>query len=132
MAGNRKGAAVSAALSFQRLAETNLARATRWHKHGGIFEWSITDWSNAAAGELGEVCNAIKKLRRIEDGIANLSDPGRELTERDAAIEKIGEELADTVIYLDLLAQRLGLDLSRVLTAKFNATSERYGFPERL
>lgn len=118
-------------LTFADLAAANLARCVRWHP-GGIEVWSPTDWATALTGELGEACNAIKKLRRVEDGVANKSDPGRLLADRESAIAAIGDELADTLIYLDLLAQRLGIDLAAVTIAKFNATSEKYGFPERL
>lgn len=118
-------------LSFAQLREVNATRCQRWHK-GGIEEWSVTDWAMAVAGEMGEACNAIKKLRRIECEAQNINDPGRQLTKRDDAIAVIGEELADTLIYLDLLAFRLGIDLADVTVRKFNATSVRYGFPERL
>ncbi len=119
-------------LTFNELREKNRSRANRWHP-AGIGEWSVADWALAMAGEAGEVCNAIKKLKRIEDGIANLSaDPHRQLSTRQDAVRKIGEELADVAIYLDLLAQRLGLDLQAEVVAKFNAVSERYEYPERL
>ena len=118
-------------LTFLQLAEKSYTRCQRWHKNG-LEDWSMTDWSNAVTGELGEACNAIKKLRRIEDGLANISEPGRSLTDRDAAIREIGKELADTMIYLDLLAQRLGINLGDEVRSKFNATSEKYDFPERL
>ncbi len=96
-------------------------------------KWSVADWSNALAGEVGEICNAVKKLRRVEDGIANLNvESGRQLDTREAAVAKVAEELADTFIYLDLLAQHLGIDLPDAIVQKFNIVSERYGFPERL
>lgn len=118
-------------LSFAELATANLSRCSHWHKNG-IGDWSVTDWSNAVTGELGETCNAIKKMRRIEDQIANLNEPGRELQTLAEARAKIGGELADTLIYLDLLAQRLGFDLGAEVKRKFNETSIRYNFPERL
>jgi len=118
-------------LTFEELAAKNLQRVGRWH-NGDLHAWSVSDWGCAMAGEAGEACNAIKKLRRVEDNIANLSEPGPLLATRDAAIAAIGAELADTAIYLDLLAQRLGLDLADEIVKKFNLTSERYGFPERL
>jgi len=118
-------------LTLRELRRANESRCRRWHK-GGIEEWSATDWSNAVTGELGEACNAIKKLRRIECGAENINEPGRHLTERDQAIAAIGEELADTLIYLDLLAARLGIDLNAEVARKFNITSQKYGFPERL
>jgi NTP pyrophosphatase (non-canonical NTP hydrolase) len=119
-------------LTFEQLASANLARVCRWHK-GGLDEWSPSDWAVALTGEIGEACNAIKKLKRVEDGIANLSaEPERQLSTRRDAIEKIADELADTAIYLDLLAQRLGIDLEASIREKFNSVSLRYGFPERL
>lgn len=118
-------------LSLKTIARANLARCLRWHP-AGIASWSVTDWSNAVLGELGEAANAIKKLRRVEEGMANISVPERQISDRETALRAIGEELADTFIYLDLLAQRLGLDLETEIINKFNATSEKYGFPERL
>jgi NTP pyrophosphatase (non-canonical NTP hydrolase) len=118
-------------LTFARFRQINGERCKRWHD-GGVDGWSLTDWSNAAAGEMGECCNAVKKLRRVEDEIANLNEPGRSLTDREAAVRAIGAEIADTITYLDLLAQKLGIRIEHELAAKFNAVSEKYGFPERL
>lgn len=118
-------------LTFATLAAANLRRAVKWHK-GGLDEWSVADWATAMAGEAGEVCNAVKKLRRIEDEIANISEPNRQISTRAEAHKKIGEEIADTLIYLDLLAQRVGVDLAAAVIAKYNAVSEKYGFPDRL
>lgn len=73
--------------------------------------WSPTDWATAVAGETGEMCNLVKKMRRGED----------------IPIENVGKELADIVIYVDLLASRLGLDLSRCIVDKFNEVSVRVG-----
>ncbi len=44
----------------------------------------------------------------------------------------IAEEVADTVIYADLLAARLGIALEEAVIAKFNEVSIRNGFPQRL
>jgi len=118
-------------LTFAEVTAVNVARCDRWHKNG-LTDWNVADWAVAMAGEAGEVCNAVKKLRRLEDEIANISDPDRQLSTRQEAIAKIGEEIADTFLYLNLLAVRLGIDLPAEVVRKFNATSERYGFPERL
>jgi NTP pyrophosphatase (non-canonical NTP hydrolase) len=118
-------------LTFAEVTAANLERCDRWHA-GGIADWSVADWAVAMAGEAGEVCNAVKKLRRVEDEIANISEPDRQLSTRAEAVAKIGEEIADTFLYLNLLACRLGIDLPSEVVAKFNRTSERYGFPERL
>jgi NTP pyrophosphatase (non-canonical NTP hydrolase) len=114
-------------LTFREVSMANLVRACEWHK-GGLDEWSPADWSNALAGECGEVCNAVKKLRRVEDGISQASDPRT----REEAIRDIAEECADTFLYLDLLCQRLGINLDEAVVAKFNRVSEREGFPQRI
>lgn len=72
-------------------------------------EWSLADWSNALAGETGELCNIIKKIRRGDD----------------IDVKEAGKELADIVIYADLIASQLGLDLSECIVQKFNEVSER-------
>ncbi|HUU24801.1 MAG TPA: MazG-like family protein [Methyloceanibacter sp.] len=125
------GTRASADLTFRQVTEANVVRCDRWHD-GGLNDWSVSRWALAMAGEAGEVCNAVKKLNRIEDGISSISDPDRQLSTRQESVAKIGEELADTFLYLNLLAARLGIDLQDEVIAKFNATSERYGFPERL
>jgi NTP pyrophosphatase (non-canonical NTP hydrolase) len=119
------------ALTFRDVTAVNLARCNRWHP-GGIEDWTPERWAVAMAGEAGEVCNALKKLFRIEDEIANISDPDRQLSTRSEAVAKIGEEIADTFLYLNLLACRLAIDLPTEIRAKFNSTSEKYGFPERI
>lgn len=124
-------AIVREGLTFSALGEANLLRAQKWHR-GGLEEWSIADWATAMAGEAGEICNAVKKLRRIEDEIANISEPERQLSTRQEALEKIGEEIADTLIYLDLLAQRCGVNLSEAVIEKYNSVSVKYGFPDRI
>lgn len=92
-------------------------------------EWSVADWSNAAAGEMGEVCNEVKKLKRIETG---MQQHGNVPVSREAAIARVGKEIGDTTIYLNLLAARCGLTLQECIRVAFNGVSEREGFPERL
>ncbi len=114
-------------LNFRQLRETNESRVKRWHK-GGIKEWSISEWAVAMMGEAGEICDAIKKLNRIETGAQNLSD----IDTKEKALDAIGEELADTILYADLLAQACNINLEFAIMRKFNSVSEKYGFPERL
>lgn len=118
-------------LTFLTLHEVNVQRCNRWHE-GGVDDWSPSDWGVAMAGEAGEVCNAIKKLNRIRDSIKSINAPGREIQSTAEAIDKIGEELADTVLYCDLLASRLRINLEKEIKRKFNKVSEEYNFPERL
>lgn len=96
-------------LSFNELSFVNSKRCeASFHP---IDQWSPTDWACALAGETGEACNLIKKLHRGED----------------INIEEIGKELADVVIYADLLATRLGLNLGDCVKEKFNEVSDRVG-----
>lgn len=86
--------------------------------------WTLSDWLTAAAGELGEAANAIKKLNRVRDGI-----PGNTETPDQLRLA-LADELADTAIYLDLLAQAAGFDLEEIREARFQATSRKIGYKE--
>lgn len=95
------------------------------HEEGfnhALSAWSLSDWVTAVTGELGEAANVVKKLKRIRDGI-----PGNTETE-DELRRNLADELADTVIYLDLLAQAAGFDLDTIRDAKFEKTSEKIGY----
>ena len=113
-------------LSFEELRRVNVMRCTRWHGPDSQ-KWTLADWSNAMCGEAGETANVIKKIRRQETGAVNAGDPPMEKLRAMAA-----EEIADVVIYCDLLAQELGADLAEAVRAKFNKVSAKYDFPERL
>lgn len=88
-----------------------------------IESWSLSDWMTATAGELGEAANVIKKLNRVRDGVTNVGDPSEPQLRSDLA-----DELADTFIYLDLLAQAAGVDLAAAVRAKFDRTSAKIGY----
>ena len=106
---------------LEHLREMNTSRCNRWHPEG-INSWSVMQWACATVGEAGEVCNKAKKIQRERDG----------LTGSRATIEDLGEEIADTIIYLDLLAASEGIDIYDAIKRKFNQVSEEQGFPERL
>lgn len=112
--------------TFQYFSQTNKDRALMWHKNG-LEEWSYNDWAVAAAGEFGELCNVLKKLKRVDDGIASANND-----ERAVLMQKAADELADTITYLDLLCSRMGFDMYEILASKFNRISEREGLPQRL
>ncbi len=116
-------------LTFEAVSQVNLERAREWHK-GGLEEWSVSDWGVAMAGEAGEVCDAIKKLRRIECALE--SGNAKQPKTREQAVAAIAQEIGDTFIYLDLLAQRLGLNIEDCISDTFNRISEREGFSYRL
>lgn len=112
--------------TFQYVSRINRDRAMRWHK-AGLESWSPQDWACAMAGEAGELCNVIKKMRRVEGEIVSANNP-----EADELIAMARQEIGDTFAYLDLLCQRLGLDMYDCISHTFNRISEREGFPERL
>jgi NTP pyrophosphatase (non-canonical NTP hydrolase) len=116
-------------LAFADVTAANRSRAERWHPGfpADGADWTIADWSNAVCGEAGELANVIKKLRRHECGLRGEGDPTADDLRAMAA-----EEIADVILYADLLATKLGVDLPAAIVAKFDKVSERQGFPERL
>lgn len=106
-------------LGLDELRKANDSRAAKWNK-GTPAPLSFAMME--LAGEAGEACNAAKKLARHEMGWVG-GDPD---------VSKLAEELADVVICADLAASRAGIDLAKAVAAKFNKTSEKHGFPERL
>lgn len=110
-------------LTFDKLQVQNKKRCEKhFHK---IDDWTPTDWACAMGGECGEALNLIKKLRRItgntnKDTLSLLKNPNSYML-----IDEIGKELADIVIYADLLATRLGLKLDECVQHKFNITSNK-------
>jgi NTP pyrophosphatase (non-canonical NTP hydrolase) len=120
---------VSGPLTFDQVGAINVERCRRWHRDfpNGEDAWTGADWSNAMMGEAGEAANVVKKLRRKETGTPGAVDP-----ECDDLVRMLGDELADTFLYLQLLAAFYGVDLPTAIVRKFNAISEREGLPERL
>lgn len=114
------------AVTFRSLRIVNVSRKIRWH--GEADEWTGSDWSNAMAGECGEACNIVKKLRRHETHIGTAYNT----PDVEALIPALAEEIADVVIYADLLAHKYNIDLDGAVRDKFNRVSEAQDFPERL
>ena len=101
------------------LRAANIARQKAWDTNDAI---TLSYRGNELAGEVGEACNVIKKLERERLGIRGSRD----------TVEHLAEELADVVICADLIAMSEGIDLNAAVAAKFNATSEKVGLPQRL
>jgi len=93
----------------------------------GLYSWSLSDWFTATMGELGEAANIAKKLNRVRDGI-----PGNGDLTAEALTQQLAEEIADTYIYLDLLAQSADINLEQAVIDKFNKTSEKIGYDSTL
>lgn len=101
--------------TFAQLRAANVLRQKEWDT--GSEKVSLAFRGNELAGEVGELCNVLKKLERERIGIV-----GSRATPAQAA-----EELADVVICADLIALDLGVDLGAATRDKFNATSAKYG-----
>jgi NTP pyrophosphatase (non-canonical NTP hydrolase) len=109
-------------LTFKALRIANLHRLSQFkNRHGQLVhskpdgsDWSPAQWLQAVIGELGEYANERKKFERGD------------LTAEEFQI-KAGKELADVLIYLDILAAQLGLDLGFEVAKKFNEVSDRVG-----
>lgn len=114
-------------LTFAELRAINGDRCRRWH-YGGE-PWISVDWSNAVAGEAGELCNKVKKLRRLETAV---DQHGVDESSSSALLEQIAEEIADVVLYCDLTADFFGLSLEEIVKAKFNKVSDKRGYPHKL
>lgn len=105
--------------TYETLRAANEARQAEWDAGNQI---SAAYRGNELAGEVGEVCNVIKKLERERMGIRGSRD----------TVDHLAEELADVVICVDLLAMHYGIDLKAAVARKFNATSEKVGLRTRL
>lgn len=108
-------------LTFATLREANHIRLPLFKNSKGELahnttgsDWSLLEWAGALCGEAGELANLLKKVRRGDITL-------------DEARPAIGKELADNVIYLDLIAQQAGIDLGAATVAKFNEVSVRVG-----
>lgn len=114
-------------LTFDTLRQANVSRLPLFknsrgepaHSQPDGSDWSLSGWSNAVLGELGEAANLIKKIER---GDFTLEEKREEL----------GKELADVQTYLDILAFRANVDLGRATQNKWNEISQRVGCPLRL
>lgn len=97
--------------TYHTLRDANAARQDEWDPKGDA---KNLDWRmNELAGEVGEVCNILKKLRRERCGI-----PGSRATRDDLA-----DELADVLICLDLTLMSGGYDPAKALQTGVLITS---------
>lgn len=96
-------------LTLDELVQANKNRNEEVYQT--INNWSATDWGCALAGEVGELCNFLKKRLR-----------GQPIPEK-----AIADEMADVLIYLCLLAANMDINLEQAVVNKFNEVSSRKG-----
>jgi len=109
-------------LTFDTLRKANVARLPQFKNKRGLpahsqpdgSDWSLSGWSNAVLGELGEAANLIKKIERGDFTLEEMR-------------EELGKELADVQTYLDILAFRSGVDLGRATESKWNEVQQKGG-----
>ena len=101
-------------LTFKHFHEVNVARSKADVKHSNY--WTSMEWGCALSGEVGELCNLLKKQKR-GDFI-----PKKELA----------HEISDILTYLSLLADNLNVDMEKAIIEKFNIVSKRWGSKFRL
>jgi NTP pyrophosphatase (non-canonical NTP hydrolase) len=97
--------------AFQR---ANVARCNAVFRP--LFDSPPSFYAMALAGEVGELCN---KLKKQADGA-------------DVPIAEIESEFGDVLPYLVLLAERCAVDLEAVTVRKFNEVSAKKGYAIRL
>lgn len=111
-------------LTFSTLRYANLkrlplfkdAKGRKCHSKDDGSDWSPAQWLQAVVGELGEYANLRKKVERGD------------MTMEEAR-PLLADELADVVIYLDILAAQLKVNLGEAVMSKWNQTSEKVGVP---
>ena len=109
-------------LSFGLLRHVNRLRLPKFRNSRGELahsksdgsDWTPAQWLQAVIGELGEYANFRKKFERGD------------ITQKEFHVQA-RKELADVVIYLDLLALQLNIDLGNAVKDKFNEVSDRIG-----
>ena len=114
-------------LTFRALRGANVARLPQFRNANGAAahlkedgsDWTPAQWLQAVVGELGEYANKRKKYERGDISYEEFWT-------------EAWKELADVVIYLDLLALQLNIDLGVAVMDKFNEVSERVGSSVRL
>jgi len=108
-------------LTFKQLRRNNVERCEQvFHK---LNYWSLSDWTTALCGKLGEAANIIKKIRRLDSADKDKDSPKH----REELFNKLKLELANVQIYLDLLAAAAGIDLGKATIEKFNKVSKKRG-----
>jgi NTP pyrophosphatase (non-canonical NTP hydrolase) len=87
--------------------------------YNSIATWSPTDWGCAIAGEVGELCNMLKKVRRGSKTMKELKP-------------EIKKEIADIFLYTLLISKALDIDLEDATIKKFNEVSRKLKVKTRL
>jgi NTP pyrophosphatase (non-canonical NTP hydrolase) len=102
-------------MSFEQFQLINIERCENAFPQ--CKEWTLNDWATALTGEVGEMCNLLKKVKRGDFPLEEVKD-------------KIASEISDIITYADLLMSIIGADTEEELVKKFNEVSERVGYTQ--
>lgn len=100
--------------NLERLPQFRDRRGNLCHSEPDGSDWSPADWMVAVVGEVGELASNLKQVRRGDVSLEEMRP-------------KIAKEMADIVIYLDIMAKQYNIYLGAEIIAKFNEVSERVG-----
>ena len=118
-------------LDFETLRIKNQERCeASFHS---VNHWRPSQWTNAMAGECGEACNLTKKMDRMWPAGEYKGQWNKEEDRNmDDLEERLAKEIADVVIYADLLATRIRRKLGDIVRDKFNEKSDEIGSTVKL
>jgi NTP pyrophosphatase (non-canonical NTP hydrolase) len=98
-------------LTFKKFQKINAKRSIEIYPDNKFDEYF---YAMALAGEVGEACNILKKIKRGSK------------KQDEKSLEELRHELGDIATYLALLADRLGVQLDKCIIEKFNLVSEKF------
>lgn len=93
-------------------------------------QFTIFERAAEVAGEVGELVNAVKKLRRHDMKMPGNYKEGE--ADRDKLLERAAYEIGDVFVTAFNLSQQLNLDAFNCLQLAFNTKSREMGFPEEI
>ena len=111
---------------LERLRTANIERDKEVFKDTG--KWSNMQWGCAIAGEVGELCNILKKQER-GDSFYNDNACFSEIAPigNNHFYIEVSKEIADILIYLDIFCHINNINIEMAVTSKFNEVSKRVG-----
>lgn len=106
-------------LGLSHFQQVTRDRDVQWDPEGKL---DLLFRATELAGEVGELCNVVKKIERERLGLRGSK----------ATKDQLREEIGDVLICLALLANTADIDLAQAVISKFNASSEKLGLDARL
>lgn len=105
------GKLISGKLDLAEFRVFNVERSLASKDVGGfghaLDAWTPAEWGNALAGETGEFCNLLKKIRRGEN----------------IDMLRVADEAGDILAYLDLATAAVNISLAQAVVRKWDRVS---------